>query len=223
MPRRPPALRQRQTIPRAVALLPPICRRAAHHTSHDHTTYLSSSLAKKSKRRLGTRGAVEWEIGRRRRRRRGDGERELQPSTSARLGARAASGARGSPRRGRAPELVAAAAPSGPSFERIAFAFFLASLALGALLRAVPVRLQPPGPDGVVAEFAGENLESCDVFDGIWVPDERYPLYNSSRCPFAERVQLPGQWEEGRRLPQVAVEAPGCDLPRSVPVLCCSG
>ncbi|XP_020088081.1 protein trichome berefringence-like 7 isoform X1 [Ananas comosus] len=27
----------------------------------------------------------------------------------------------------------------------------------------------------------------CDVFDGDWVFDDSYPLYNSSKCPFAER------------------------------------
>ncbi|XP_052201508.1 protein trichome berefringence-like 7 isoform X2 [Diospyros lotus] len=27
----------------------------------------------------------------------------------------------------------------------------------------------------------------CNVYDGRWVPDESYPLYNASECPFAER------------------------------------
>ncbi|XP_024976715.1 protein trichome berefringence-like 7 isoform X1 [Cynara cardunculus var. scolymus] len=27
----------------------------------------------------------------------------------------------------------------------------------------------------------------CDLYDGTWVLDERYPLYNASQCPFAER------------------------------------
>ncbi|KAJ4757094.1 Protein trichome birefringence [Rhynchospora pubera] len=32
-----------------------------------------------------------------------------------------------------------------------------------------------------------KSTEVCDVFDGMWVPDGSYPLYNSSDCPFAER------------------------------------
>ncbi|KAL8132891.1 protein trichome berefringence-like 7 [Apium graveolens] len=29
--------------------------------------------------------------------------------------------------------------------------------------------------------------QECNYFDGSWVYDERYPLYNASDCPFAER------------------------------------
>ncbi|KAK4754199.1 hypothetical protein SAY87_002303 [Trapa incisa] len=30
-------------------------------------------------------------------------------------------------------------------------------------------------------------LDTCDVLDGTWVPDESYPLYNASDCPFTEQ------------------------------------
>lgn len=31
------------------------------------------------------------------------------------------------------------------------------------------------------------SLHTCDVFEGSWVRDVEYPLYNASHCPFAER------------------------------------
>ncbi|XXG70902.1 hypothetical protein AAC387_Pa07g0278 [Persea americana] len=32
-----------------------------------------------------------------------------------------------------------------------------------------------------------DSTSECDFFNGSWVLDETYPLYNSSECPFAER------------------------------------
>ncbi|XP_065876080.1 protein trichome berefringence-like 7 [Euphorbia lathyris] len=32
-----------------------------------------------------------------------------------------------------------------------------------------------------------DSIGYCNVFDGIWVVDDGYPLYNASECPFAER------------------------------------
>ncbi|KAI7740145.1 hypothetical protein M8C21_018273 [Ambrosia artemisiifolia] len=35
--------------------------------------------------------------------------------------------------------------------------------------------------------IGSKDLNSvCDLYDGSWVLDERYPLYNASQCPFAE-------------------------------------
>ncbi|PKI57482.1 hypothetical protein CRG98_022133, partial [Punica granatum] len=31
------------------------------------------------------------------------------------------------------------------------------------------------------------SASECNLFEGGWVRDERYPLYNASECPFAER------------------------------------
>uniref|UniRef100_A0A0E0DAC8 Uncharacterized protein n=1 Tax=Oryza meridionalis TaxID=40149 RepID=A0A0E0DAC8_9ORYZ len=136
-------------------------------------------------------------------------------STSARLTAR---GGVGSPR----VSAAAAAhrkwwwwAPSGPSFECAALAFFLSSVALVLSCALYLYLFRYQGRGHAVAEFAGDNLESCDVFDGSWVPDRRYPLYNSSDCPFAERgfnCLANGRKDTGylkwRWKPR------GCDLPR---------
>ncbi|KAL6614069.1 hypothetical protein ACP70R_036339 [Stipagrostis hirtigluma subsp. patula] len=134
-------------------------------------------------------------------------------STSARLTAR---GGVGSPR---VSTPLAAhrnwwAAPSGPSFERIALAFFLASVALVLSCGLYLYVFRYLGRGRVVAEFAGENLEPCNVFAGSWVPDDRYPLYNSSECPFAERGfnclangRKDTEYLKWRWKPQ------GCDLP----------
>ncbi|KAF8404380.1 hypothetical protein HHK36_009263 [Tetracentron sinense] len=37
-----------------------------------------------------------------------------------------------------------------------------------------------------ISKFIG-SIEKCDIFEGSWVPDHNYPLYNGSECPFAER------------------------------------
>lgn len=37
-----------------------------------------------------------------------------------------------------------------------------------------------------IIEYLSENGGSCDVFDGDWVWDERYPLYESKDCKFLD-------------------------------------
>ncbi|XVE95633.1 hypothetical protein REPUB_Repub02eG0115100 [Reevesia pubescens] len=34
---------------------------------------------------------------------------------------------------------------------------------------------------------SSNSVGKCNVFEGKWIPDESYPLYNASQCPFAER------------------------------------
>lgn len=37
-----------------------------------------------------------------------------------------------------------------------------------------------------VSEYA-HSISSCNVFDGSWVVDDNYPLYNATECPFVEQ------------------------------------
>jgi hypothetical protein len=105
------------------------------------------------------------------------------------------------------------AAPPGPSVERIALAFFLASITLVVSCALYLYVVRYLGRGRAVTGFAGQNLESCRVFDGSWVPDDRYPPVQQLRVPVCRAgVQLPGKWEEGHRVPQVAVEATGLRL-----------
>lgn len=69
----------------------------------------------------------------------------------------------------------------------IVIGFFVSSLIVigGSYVYVIP-SLSP--------EFLGYSLSnvnksmvSCDKFDGSWILDDAYPLYNASECPFAER------------------------------------
>ncbi|CAM0955414.1 unnamed protein product [Alopecurus aequalis] len=94
----------------------------------------------------------------------------------------------------RSPRVSAAAAAqrrwwaaSNPSLERVALAFCLAAVALALSCALYLYLFRYLGRGQAVAGFVGEEHGACDVFDGAWVPDETYPLYNSSDCPFAEK------------------------------------
>lgn len=39
----------------------------------------------------------------------------------------------------------------------------------------------------VLEANTNSSVHTCDVFEGSWVRDVEYPLYNASHCPFAER------------------------------------
>ncbi|XP_008798988.1 protein trichome berefringence-like 7 [Phoenix dactylifera] len=74
----------------------------------------------------------------------------------------------------------------GLSLNALAVTFLLASLVLvlGCVIYLYVFRFL--GRGFLVSGFVGPT-EGCDVFDGSWVQDDTYPLYNSSECPFAER------------------------------------
>lgn len=59
------------------------------------------------------------------------------------------------------------------------------SVALGVYFFVLPNLTQAFHGNGVLSF---DSLpQSCDVFDGTWVVDDRYPLYNASECPFVEQ------------------------------------
>lgn len=63
-------------------------------------------------------------------------------------------------------------------------------------------------------------VEECDFFDGKWVWDDKYPLYESKDCPFVDSGFRCS--ENGR--PDTAYtkwrwQPSRCDLPRSVQIL----
>lgn len=59
------------------------------------------------------------------------------------------------------------------------------------------------------------SIEKCNVFEGRWVPEESYPLYSASQCPFAERgfnCLANGRTDMGYT--KWRWKPKGCDIPR---------
>ncbi|XP_030523593.1 protein trichome berefringence-like 7 [Rhodamnia argentea] len=65
------------------------------------------------------------------------------------------------------------------------FAFLVAITC--ACLFVLPI-FEPAIYTSEIPKPSGSNLmRTCNVFEGSWIPEESYPLYNASQCPFAER------------------------------------
>jgi hypothetical protein len=96
----------------------------------------------------------------------------------------------------------------------IAFAsliYFLFAMALGYLCLFHSLRPGIHSPE--IPKSDGSN-GTCNVFEGSWMYDESYPLYDASECPFAE----PGWncWANGRKDKGYAKyrwKPKNCDLP----------
>ncbi|KAM1481820.1 hypothetical protein TB2_033500 [Malus domestica] len=66
-----------------------------------------------------------------------------------------------------------------------------------------------------VSNSSSSSTDKCDVFEGRWIQDESYPLYNASECPFAEigfncfaNGRKDGGYAKWRWKPK------NCDIPR---------
>ncbi|XP_056164411.1 protein trichome berefringence-like 7 isoform X2 [Syzygium oleosum] len=56
-----------------------------------------------------------------------------------------------------------------------------------ACLFVLPI-FEPAIYTSEIPKTSGLNsMRTCNVFEGSWIPEESYPLYNASQCPFAER------------------------------------
>lgn len=60
-----------------------------------------------------------------------------------------------------------------------------------------------------------DSMEECNLFDGNWVFDESYPLYNASECPFAEQgFNCLGNGRRDEDYLRWRWKPKGCDIPR---------
>lgn len=75
------------------------------------------------------------------------------------------------------------------------------------LFQPVSKEYEIPKPDNSVGK--------CNVFEGRWIQDERYPLYNSSLCPFAERgFNCLANGRKDRVYTKWRWKPKNCDIPR---------
>ncbi|KAF7129831.1 hypothetical protein RHSIM_Rhsim10G0136300 [Rhododendron simsii] len=59
------------------------------------------------------------------------------------------------------------------------------------------------------------SSDDCDVFDGSWVIDDSYPLYNASECPFAERgFDCLGNGRIDKDYVKLRWKPKNCDIPK---------
>ena len=63
--------------------------------------------------------------------------------------------------------------------------------------------------------MASSSIEKCNVFEGKWIPDESYPLYNASQCPFTERgFNCLAKGRRDRGYTKLRWKPKNCEIPR---------
>nr|XP_016451653.1 PREDICTED: protein trichome berefringence-like 7 [Nicotiana tabacum] len=74
-----------------------------------------------------------------------------------------------------------------------------------------PIVLENAGDNRTNTNFSGE----CNLFVGNWVPDESYPLYNASECPFAEQgFSCLGNGRKDKEYLKWRWKPRNCEIPR---------
>lgn len=59
------------------------------------------------------------------------------------------------------------------------------------------------------------SMDSCNVFEGSWIRDDSYPLYDASHCPFAERgFNCLANGRKDRGYTKWRWKPKNCDIPR---------
>lgn len=76
-----------------------------------------------------------------------------------------------------------------------------------------------PGVQPVIRNYEIHNStalkEECNYFDGNWVYDDSYPLYNASECPFAERgFNCLANGRKDKRYLKWRWKPKNCEIPR---------
>ncbi|KAK9944071.1 hypothetical protein M0R45_009655 [Rubus argutus] len=83
------------------------------------------------------------------------------------------------------------------------------------LFPSVPPVVHSYGISNSSSSNSSSYVEKCNVFEGSWIPDESYPLYNASQCPFAERgFNCLANGREDMGYAKWRWKPKNCDIPR---------
>ncbi|KAM5562447.1 protein trichome berefringence-like 7 [Rosa sericea] len=83
------------------------------------------------------------------------------------------------------------------------------------LFPTVPPVVRSYGISNSGSSNSSSSVEKCNVYEGSWIADESYPLYNASLCPFAERgFNCLANGREDRGYAKWRWKPKNCDIPR---------